>query len=281
MELAYIYLLQHRDDIGTITYKFGKFCQQVSDGCNMKRLRQYPKGSLIHYLWNVPRDFVDKIENEILQVFQQKYNRARGMEWIEGDVRSMKKDINTIIDEYEDSDHCAYFNRFTLKEYLHRTSRRPLVRQPNLNVKTGTTLGPIQINDFRKETGSLLSKENIIMSKFYLDQGIMTLIQLIHFNDEYSENKNLRKGSKRDRIIVRENGHWVEKLTCEFFEDDLLPYYINVLITVLSDEWVYGILGEREVNVRCSYLTRFNKEKHTNEWYGLLKAFQAQLDNSL
>ena len=95
--VSYIYLLQDGKDIGTNVYKVGRTTQQP-DSRTLQRLKQYSHGTIVHNVFNVPNENVKAIETHIKKLFVDKYKRVRGTEWFLGNVREMKKDIDTVID---------------------------------------------------------------------------------------------------------------------------------------------------------------------------------------
>jgi hypothetical protein len=103
---AHIYLIQDGNDIGTEIYKFGKSKQDTKDVFKLKRFKGYSDGIIQHNTWLVPYDSVDNIENKIKNHFKNKYISIRGYEWFKGDVKEMKKDIDNIIDNIDNSNNC-------------------------------------------------------------------------------------------------------------------------------------------------------------------------------
>lgn len=101
-DLAYIYLLQDGDDRGTHVYKIGRTIQTGGDSRKLNRFKAYSKGTVIHHLWKVREDVLHTIEKMIKEECNQRYLLVRGMEWFEGDVKQMKKDIDRIIDTFEE-----------------------------------------------------------------------------------------------------------------------------------------------------------------------------------
>lgn len=86
----YIYILQEREHINANTqiFKIGKTKQE-----NVKRIKQYPKGSrLILQLECFDCDIVEK---KIIELFKNKYIQKTdiGTEYFEGNIDEMKKDI--------------------------------------------------------------------------------------------------------------------------------------------------------------------------------------------
>ena len=86
----YIYLLQEREFIKTKEpiYKIGKTKQDA-----MKRINQYPKGSLC--LLHINCDDCDKKESELINIFKNKYEWMQniGNEYFKGDSINMIEDI--------------------------------------------------------------------------------------------------------------------------------------------------------------------------------------------
>lgn len=107
---AYIYLLQDSDDKGTDIFKLGRTIQQKSDTRVLCRITSYSPGTIVYNIFMVPVDKVNEIENEIIEVFKTKYTLARGCEWFRGNVYSMKKDIDIIVDAYNNNIQISMMN---------------------------------------------------------------------------------------------------------------------------------------------------------------------------
>ena len=100
MGFAYIYLLQDGSDKNTRIYKVGRTTQKGGDTRKITRVLSYSPGTVVYNIVLVPPESVEEIEKCIKDVFQQKYRLVRGSEWFEGDVTSMKKDIDVILDAH-------------------------------------------------------------------------------------------------------------------------------------------------------------------------------------
>jgi hypothetical protein len=100
MTYSYIYLLQDGKDKGTKVYKVGRTEQNCNDSRKLARLQDYSKGTIVYNTFCVPKCRVRQIECEIKTTFSLKYKLYRGSEWFEGNVISMKKDIDKIIDNF-------------------------------------------------------------------------------------------------------------------------------------------------------------------------------------
>ena len=89
-----IYLIQEREFInsGENVYKIGKTKQD-----NLKRFKQYPKGSKL--LLQQICDDCDKLEKELIADFKNKFIHRKdiGNEYFEGDYKEMLKDIHNKI----------------------------------------------------------------------------------------------------------------------------------------------------------------------------------------
>jgi len=87
----YVYLIKERESIqlNENIYKIGRTNQ-----CHLKRLAQYPKGSVL--LLHLTCKNSTKVENDIKILFNKKYTQKReyGLEYFEGDYRSMINDIH-------------------------------------------------------------------------------------------------------------------------------------------------------------------------------------------
>jgi hypothetical protein len=91
---SYIYLIQEREFIKTKEpiYKIGKSRQEP-----MKRINQYPKGSIC--LLHIICKDCDKIETELINIFKKKYEQMKevGNEYFKGNFYDMIDDIYTYI----------------------------------------------------------------------------------------------------------------------------------------------------------------------------------------
>jgi hypothetical protein len=87
----YIYLLKEREfiNLGVPVYKIGKSKQD-----NLKRFKQYPKGSLLIY--QIICKDCDKIEQELIKIFKVEFNQRTdiGTEYFEGNCENMIELIN-------------------------------------------------------------------------------------------------------------------------------------------------------------------------------------------
>ena len=100
MTYSYIYLLQDGMDRHTNIFKIGMTEQNSDDSRKLTRLQDYSKGTIVFNTYCVPKRHVRQIETDIKMVFSLKYKLCRGTEWFKGDSQTMKKDIDTIIDNY-------------------------------------------------------------------------------------------------------------------------------------------------------------------------------------
>ena len=99
--LGYIYLLQDGEDKGTSVYKIGRTVQKGGDSRKLNRLQGYNKGTIVYNTWIVDELHVNDIEKTIKDTFTKEYRLVRGSEWFEGDVKVMKKQIDTIIEQVD------------------------------------------------------------------------------------------------------------------------------------------------------------------------------------
>lgn len=74
------------------------------------------------------------------------------------------------------------------------------------------TINNIQINNYGEENLEMLTDEFKIDCVRHPYYALVRIIEKIHFNDEYPENKNIRLLNKRDnKIQIRDNGKWFYK----------------------------------------------------------------------
>jgi len=116
---AYIYLLQDGHDKGTNVYKIGRTVQKGGDSRTLNRLMSYSNGTMVYNIWNVDVSMVNAIENKIKEEFNQTYYKARGLEWFEGDVNTMKEMIEAIIKIMTIRWNCKYDPANGLVEIKH------------------------------------------------------------------------------------------------------------------------------------------------------------------
>jgi hypothetical protein len=102
--MGYIYLLQDGEDKGTSIYKIGRTVQKGGDSRKLSRLQAYNKGTVVYNTWIVDELHVNNIEKMIKDTFTKEYRLVRGSEWFEGDVKVMKKQIDTIIEQVDITD---------------------------------------------------------------------------------------------------------------------------------------------------------------------------------
>jgi hypothetical protein len=94
----YIYILIEREFIktGEPIYKIGKTKQE-----NMKRFKQYPKGSIL--IEQIMCQNCDIMETDIMNIFKTKYIHRTdiGREYFQGDMKNMIYTIHTIWQTYD------------------------------------------------------------------------------------------------------------------------------------------------------------------------------------
>lgn len=99
--MAYIYLLQDGRDKGTNIYKVGKTTQE-GDSRKVQRLQAYSPDTVVYSLQHVPLEQVHAMERKIKQAFEQTYELVRGTEWFAGDVQRMKRDMDRMLETWEE-----------------------------------------------------------------------------------------------------------------------------------------------------------------------------------
>ena len=80
----------------------------------------------------------------------------------------------------------------------------------NSPINSNNTTINIHINDFGSENLERIT-DDILHKCFknYKQHGIQMLTKYIHFNDEYPEDKNIRRGSITNKTLqIRQNGQW-------------------------------------------------------------------------
>lgn len=101
-DLAYIYLLQDGKDVGSNVYKVGRTLQKGGDGRKLNRLQCYSEGTIPSNTWRIKQvHMLNDIEDAIKTIFRKEFCLVRGSEWFEGDVDSMKKSIDGVIERMD------------------------------------------------------------------------------------------------------------------------------------------------------------------------------------
>lgn len=101
-QLSYIYLLQDGKHVGTSIYKIGR-CTQANDTRTLQRLQAYSTGTVIKFLWNVSTEHVCEIERHVIDRFRIKFKLMFGREWFEGNMLDMKREIDNIVEKFNES----------------------------------------------------------------------------------------------------------------------------------------------------------------------------------
>jgi len=87
----YLYLIQDNKDIGSDIYKIGKTTQSPID-----RFKGYLKGTYPIRISQVDNCHIR--ENELINLFKDKYILFRGREYFKGDINDMIKNFNNLCD---------------------------------------------------------------------------------------------------------------------------------------------------------------------------------------
>jgi hypothetical protein len=90
---GYIYLLQSSDYIDTNVYKIGRTIENSDDVRYWKRLKAYPRGSVVFFVWFVKHEKVNEAESVIISSLNKKYKLVKGKEWFEGDLIDIYNDV--------------------------------------------------------------------------------------------------------------------------------------------------------------------------------------------
>lgn len=112
----YVYLLQTPELRNTKIFKFGKTTNL------MTRYKGYPQDTVIYFVCRVSN--CHHVENEILRLFKLQFIPAKtcGREYYKGDLKSMIKTINQIIDDLhvkvDDDEEMGKFLKRCYKSYI-------------------------------------------------------------------------------------------------------------------------------------------------------------------
>lgn len=146
-----------------------------------------------------------------------------------------------------------------------------------LNVNIHVVQPPRRINDFGHETEVAINNELLDNRSNYKESGVIQIIKHVHFNDQYPENNNLRKGRNKKRMKVRENGKWIEY---NFYDKyiSILKRYTDLLHSRLLDPQVKAKLGEYEIKERYNSLLQIDPRTNPNEFYLNMDRFREMLE---
>lgn len=181
MTTNYIYLVHEREfaTSNQNVFKIGKTKQE-----NMKRIYQYPKGSILK-LYIECQD-CDKIETQLIKDFITKYHHRKdiGSEYFEGDFKQMVMDI------------CNCINLENCIEHETVVIKNNIIEDP---------IPTIQVNDYGKERLDYLTFDKLleIFEKKY--EAIYELIKEVHFNPNFPENHNIIYKDKKNVLMKYEN----------------------------------------------------------------------------
>ena len=95
------------------------------------------------------------------------------------------------------------------EKLLENTGNQINTNTQNNDNSNNKTINHININNYGEENLEMLTddfKKHCVRHPYY---ALIKIIEKIHFNDEYPENKNIRLLNKRDnKLQVRDNGKW-------------------------------------------------------------------------
>ena len=95
------------------------------------------------------------------------------------------------------------------EELLEKSGNQFNNNTQNNDNSNNKTINHININNYGEENLDMLTddfKKHCVRHPYY---ALIKIIEKIHFNDEYPENKNIRLLNKRDnKLQVRDNGKW-------------------------------------------------------------------------
>jgi phage anti-repressor protein len=113
--VSYIYLVCVNYD-NKYMYKIGRCSQDPHN--HIRRLKSYPKGSKICFVFIVPDQRVEVIETEIIHLLNERFSCVRGKEYFEGDEKEILKILSTKMchlysEEIVSCDQCDVKNNIT------------------------------------------------------------------------------------------------------------------------------------------------------------------------
>jgi len=113
--------------------------------------------------------------------------------------------------------------KITKFEKLLEKSNGIINNTQNNDHSTNKTINNIQINNYGEENLEMLTDEFKINCVLHPCLALIDIVEKIHFNDDYPENKNIRILNKRDnKIQIRNNGKW-----CYHNKDKAIRYTLE------------------------------------------------------
>ena len=113
--------------------------------------------------------------------------------------------------------------QITKFEKLLEKSTGPTNNTQNNDHSTNKTINNIQINNYGEENLEMLTDEFKVNCVLHPSLALIDIVEKIHFNDDYPENKNIRILNKRDnKIQIRNDGKW-----CYHSKDKAIRYTLE------------------------------------------------------
>ena len=113
--------------------------------------------------------------------------------------------------------------QITKFEKLVEKSNGTINNTHNNDLSTNKTINNIQINNYGEENLEMLTDDFKINCVLHPCLALINIVEKIHFNDDYPENKNIRIVNKRDnKIQIRSNGRW-----CYHNKDKAIRYTLE------------------------------------------------------
>ena len=108
-------------------------------------------------------------------------------------------------------------------EKLLEKSTGPINNTQNNDHSTNKTINNIQINNYGEENLEMLTDDFKVNCVLHPCLALINIVEKIHFNDDYPENKNIRILNKRDnKIQIRSDGKW-----CYHNKDNAIRYTLE------------------------------------------------------
>jgi len=191
----FLYLIQDINDIGTNIYKIGK-TNQLPD----QRFKGYEKGSYPFRISKV--DNCNYREKELINIFKEKYELARGREYFRGDLNKMIEDFNILCDksifkQYDINNNEIYLDYSCdncAKQFYSNELLIFLEHNRNCNEKSVYISSNLRLYDIKQLIKYVI--DNIKKDKIYLIYKYLTL-SYTDINDilnlNITDNKKIKK----------------------------------------------------------------------------------------
>ena len=243
----YLYLIQDKNDINTNIYKIGK-TTQLPD----KRFKGYSEGTYPLCIFKV--DDCGQRENELKNIFREKYKLERGYEYFRGNINSMIQDFVNL---------CGQINQIPLNQELNDQLNNTTINLSN-NITTDVICDICNVK-FKSE--KILAQHQKKKNKC----DITTSFQCIDCNKYFKYKKNLtdhviKQICKENNKIINNSkpilsyekkyidNKLLKLLALNISNDSKVDIFMNSYKTKLSKNTIKEIINSNDFDINYKFL---------------------------